>query len=110
MHWDEDEDDVAYREITPDEALQRYHAGDVVILDVRTLPEWHGARIPGAVHIPLDQLTARYQELDPERETFVICGHGVRSAAAGQWLSQAGFENIGNIRYGMSGWAGPVEP
>jgi rhodanese-related sulfurtransferase len=90
-----------------DHALQQPFGGPLLGGDE---PEWHGARIPGAIHIPLDQLTARYQELDPDQETLVICGHGVRSAAAGQWLSQADFENIGNIRYGMSGWPGPVEP
>jgi hypothetical protein len=66
---------------------------------------------PGAPsHLPLSCFVfriARYPGAGPDRETFVICGHGVRSAAAGQWLSQAGFENIGNIRYGMSGWPGP---
>ena len=100
---------MAYREAAPEEALERYRSGEAVILDVRTLPEWRGAHIPGAVHIPLDELSVRYQELDPEVETLVVCAHGIRSAAAGQWLSHMGFENVGNVRYGMSGWTGPVE-
>lgn len=109
MFCDEDWNELAYRELQPDEALRRYTAGDVVILDVRTLPEWRGGHIPGAVHIPLDELAGRYQELDPEQETLVVCAHGIRSAAAGQWLSQAGFDSVGNIRYGMAGWPGPVQ-
>ena len=101
---------MAYSELAPEEALRRYDEGEVVVLDVRTPPEWHGGHIPGAVHIPLDELTARYQELDPERETLVVCGHGIRSAAAGQWLSQAaGFDRVVNVRHGMSRWPGPVE-
>lgn len=100
---------MAYRELTPTEALERYHTGEVVVLDVRTLPEWLGGHIPGALHIPLDQLRTRYQELDPESETLVICAHGVRSAAAGQWLAQLGFEHIVNVRHGMSRWEGPVD-
>lgn len=67
MFCDEDWNELAYRELQPDEALRRYTAGDVVILDVRTLPEWRGGHIPGAVHIPLDELAGRYQELDPEQ-------------------------------------------
>jgi len=100
---------MSYREVTPLEALARYESGEPVILDVRTVPEWRGGHIPGAVHVPLDELTGRYQELDPEAETLVICAHGVRSAAAGQWLVQVGFDNVANVRRGMSAWPGPVE-
>lgn len=100
---------MAYVELTPEQALERYQAGAAVLLDVRTYPEWFGVRVPGAVHIPMDELTARYQELDPEREILVICGHGIRSAAAGHWLSEMGFESVANVRYGMSGWPGPVQ-
>ena len=101
---------MSLRELQPAQALARYEQGDVVMLDVRTLPEWRGAHIPGAVHIPMDELPARYQELDPERETLVICQHGVRSAYAGDWLARMGFEAVYNVRYGMSAWEGPVEP
>lgn len=100
---------MGYIEITPNQALARYQSGEVVILDVRTPPEWRGGHIPGAVHIPLDELTARYQELDPEQETLVVCAHGIRSASAGHWLEQVGFERVANVRHGMSGWDGPVE-
>jgi rhodanese-related sulfurtransferase len=79
------------------------------MLDVRTYPEWIGGHVPGARHIPLDELASRYQELDPDAETLVICAHGVRSAAAGQWLVQMGFEHVSNVRYGMCRWRGPVE-
>jgi rhodanese-related sulfurtransferase len=100
---------MAYQDLTPEEALERYRSGEVVVVDVRTLPEWIGGHIPGAVHIPLDDLTARVEELDPDAETLVVCQHGIRSAAAGQWLAQVGFENVFNVRYGMSAWRGPVE-
>jgi rhodanese-related sulfurtransferase len=100
---------MAYRELTPQEALERFESGEAVVLDVRTVPEWNGGRIPGATHIPLDELTARYHELDPDAETLVVCAHGVRSAAAGQWLVQVGFERVANVRRGMSAWPGPVE-
>src|SRR4051812_17703850 len=87
---------MAYLEMNPAEALDRLSAGGSVVLDVRTLPEWLGGHIPGAVHIPMDELPARHQELDPEQETLVICQHGIRSAAAGQWLAQAGFDRVIN--------------
>lgn len=101
---------MAYYELTPEQALARYHAGEVVILDVRTHPEWVSGHIPGAVHIPMHELPARYQELEPEAELLVICQHGVRSAHAGEWLAEyQDFERVFNVRYGMSAWPGPVE-
>ena len=103
------DEDMDYRELTPDEALARIQSGKAVVLDVRTWPEWVTGHIPGAVHIPLDQLTSRYSELDPDAETVVVCAHGIRSAAASQWLLQAGFEQVANMRHGMVRWNGPVQ-
>jgi rhodanese-related sulfurtransferase len=100
---------VAYRELLPGEALARYAEGEMVILDVRTVPEWLGGHIPGSVHIPMDELSARYGELDPDAETLVVCAHGIRSAAVGQWLAQIGFERVANLRHGLSRWEGPLE-
>lgn len=98
-----------YQELMPEDALARYQRGEVVVLDVRTLPEWNAVHIPGARHIPIDELAARLGELDPEAPTLVVCAHGIRSAAAGQWLARhAEFEWVGNLRFGMSGWRGPV--
>lgn len=101
---------MPYRELTPQDALERLQSAEVVvILDVRTVREWVAGHIPGAVHIPLHELAGRYQELDPEAETLVICQHGVRSEAACQWLAHTGFDDLANVRYGMSRWPGPVE-
>lgn len=100
---------MSYREVTPQQAWELLERGGIVMLDVRTYPEWLGGHVPNAVHIPLDELAGRYQELDPEAETLVICAHGVRSAAAGQWLAEVGFENVANVRHGICRWPGPIE-
>lgn len=100
---------MAYFECTPAEARQQHERAEVLLLDVRTLPEWLGGHVSGALHIPLDELTLRYQELDPDRRTLVICAHGIRSAAAAEWLARVGFAQVGNVRHGMAAWPGPVE-
>ena len=97
------------QQVTPSQALEQYLEKKGIILDVRTSWEWQNGHIPGAVHIPLDEMTARYQELDPDVETLVICQHGVRSEAVAAWLAQMGFEQVVNVRHGMSAWDGPVE-
>jgi len=95
-------------ELLPKEALERSRSGEVVVLDVRTALEWRAGHIPGAVHIPVDELPGRVAELDPDRETLVVCAHGIRSAAAAAWLAQIGFERVYNVRHGLSRWPEPL--
>jgi rhodanese-related sulfurtransferase len=83
---------------------------NLLLLDVRTEGEWNQYHIPGATLLPMQVITARLNELDPQRETIVLCEHGVRSQRVAQFLvEQAGFENVGNMLGGMSAWEGPVE-
>jgi rhodanese-related sulfurtransferase len=56
-----------------DELLRRLVEGDVVVLDVRPEPEYDGGHLPGAVHIPLDQLAGRLAELPADREVVAYC-------------------------------------
>ena len=45
-------------------------------LDVREDHEWGAGHIRNAVHIPLQQLPSRVEELDPGRRTVVVCQIG----------------------------------
>ena len=99
-----------YAEIRPSELKQRLDAGEpAAILDVREPWEHELCAIPGARLIPMDQLTARVGELDPEREVVVYCHHGQRSAAVVQWLRRQGIPAV-NLRGGIDGWAVEVDP
>jgi rhodanese-related sulfurtransferase len=75
------------------------------LLDVREQEEWDGGHAPGAVHIPLADLPARYGELDPDTQIYVVCHSGGRSARATQWLTDAlGYDAV-NVDGGMAMWA-----
>ena len=52
------------------------------MIDVREPFEYEIARIPGTKLIPLSQVVARMNEIDPSRETVMHCKAGVRSAKA----------------------------
>ncbi|GAC1341339.1 MAG: metalloregulator ArsR/SmtB family transcription factor [Candidatus Dormibacteria bacterium] len=60
-------------EVAREELLARATAGDVVVLDVRPAVEFIAGHIPGAVSIPLDQLTSRLDELPAETEIVAYC-------------------------------------
>nr|WP_302104716.1 rhodanese-like domain-containing protein [Polycladomyces sp. WAk] len=73
------------------------------VLDVRKAEEWTKGHIPGAIHIPLDELPLRLGELDPNREWIVVCRSGNRSAKACAYLAERGFR-VRNMRGGMLAW------
>jgi len=74
------------------------------LLDVREDDEWVAGHAPGAVHVRLRELGARFGELPGDREIYVICRSGNRSAYAAQALAGAGLNAI-NVADGMTGWA-----
>lgn len=59
--------------VDTDELLRRLDSGDAVILDVRPEPEYAGGHLPGAIHIPLEELTDRLSELPRDREIVAYC-------------------------------------
>jgi NADPH-dependent 2,4-dienoyl-CoA reductase/sulfur reductase-like enzyme/peroxiredoxin family protein/rhodanese-related sulfurtransferase/TusA-related sulfurtransferase len=61
-----------------------------LILDVRTTPEVQQGTIPGAVHIPLDELRDRIGELPKDKEVLAFCQVGLRGYLACRILSQNG--------------------
>lgn len=69
-----------------------------LIVDVRTPEEFRGGAYPGAVNIPLDEITFSKEKLgsNPSREIVVYCASGARSAYAQKILSQMGYANVRN--------------
>lgn len=67
-------------------------------LDVRTQAEYDAGHVAGTLHIPLDQLEQRWQELATfrDRPLVVYCRTGRRSAAAMDLLRNRGFDRLEN--------------
>lgn len=94
--------------MTTEEALSLWQAKKAIILDVRTLKEYEEGHIPDVLHIPLDQLEGRLDEIPQDQKVLVICRSGRRSAQATSLLRSKGFEQAVNIEGGMLAWRGPV--
>lgn len=81
---------------------------DVLVLDVRASDDYRGelGHIPGATHIPLDELGERMHELDAyqERPIVTVCRTDRMSTTAAQLLAQQGFSNVVVARLGMTDW------
>lgn len=94
---------------TPDEvtAQQAHDAvgGGAMLIDVRERWEWDEQRIPGAVHIPLGELEDRVDEVPADRDVYVHCRHGARSARAVELLRAHGRNRTTNVAGGIDAWS-----
>ena len=104
-------------ETTPRELAALLAAkSDVLVLDVRTQPEYEICRIAGARLLPLQELERRIDELkadlddDLSRRIVVNCHHGRRSLTATFMLRAAGFTNVRSMAGGIDLWARAVDP
>lgn len=95
-------------EILPDELQRRLRAGErVYLLDVRLEWEHQTATLPGALLIPLHELPARLDEVQPEPGQLLVayCHHGVRSLSAAAILRNAGFADALSLAGGIELWS-----
>lgn len=97
--------DLAQRLAEDPETLQ--------LIDVREPDEVAIAQLPHFINLPLsrfgDWAAQIQQTLDPQRETWVMCHHGIRSAQMCQWLASQGFEHVCNITGGIDAYSVAVD-
>jgi rhodanese-related sulfurtransferase len=85
---------------------------EMLLLDVRRLPEWQAAKIAGATLIPLQELEGRAGEIAAwkEKPVVVYCHHGVRSMRGAAFLRNLGFKNVHSMAGGIEAWSLIVDP
>ena len=100
------------RQMTATELHQHLgaQAAAPLLLDVREPSEFAICRIDGAELIPMHQVPHHLDELDRDRETVVICHHGIRSHQVALFLEHYGFTDIINLSGGVAAWARDIDP
>ncbi|MCY2960556.1 MAG: rhodanese-like domain-containing protein [Planctomycetota bacterium] len=97
-----------WREIDAREAQALVAAGSVRVLDVRNPNETAFGIIPGAQILPVDALEERHREVARTgKPLLVYCAAGARSAAACEFLSAQGYDELINLAGGFQSWTGP---
>jgi rhodanese-related sulfurtransferase len=98
------------KEISVEELKARRDRGDdPLVIDVREAWELQLARIPGVVHVPMNELPARLAEFSRDAETIVMCHAGGRSMRVAQFLVKQGFTNVSNLAGGIAAWSESVD-
>ncbi len=98
-------------DISVERVKRRLDAGEnLLLLDVRELYEWQAARIDGATHLPMGEVPAQLQVLDPDRPTVVFCHRGVRSRSVTQYLREQEFADVQSMDGGIDAWSTRIDP
>lgn len=95
------------KDIEPNELqnILEHCSGDCpIVVDVREPWEYQQGHVPGAVLMPLGQLSKRIRELNPDHPVAVICASGSRSQSAAAMLGQKGFKTVYNVVGGTGAW------
>jgi rhodanese-related sulfurtransferase len=102
-------------EVTPRQTKQEL-ANDpaAVLLDCRRADELQLAAVKGAVHIPMDQIERRADELEldeaRDRRVLVICHTGRRSLRVAATLRAIGFPNAYSVAGGIDLLSVDIDP
>jgi rhodanese-related sulfurtransferase len=90
------------KEVSREEAKKLIGEG-AQLIDVRADHEWAAGHLPGATHLPLDELNERTGEIDKARPVLLYCRGGNRSTMAAAALADAGYD-ASKLSEGIVGW------
>lgn len=90
-------------------AYEHWQQGDFtripyIFLDVRTVEEYKQGHIKGAKLMPVQVLASHLDEIPSDKQVYVYCHSGRRSASAAKLLAEKGFTNIENVVGGIEAW------
>lgn len=106
---------VPYESIDAVTLAKRLTAGDMLqLIDVREPEEVAIAAVQGFEILPLSQFaewsSQIHSRFEADKETIVMCHHGIRSAQMCYWLAQNGFTRLKNLEGGIDAYAAMVDP
>ena len=99
---------VQINEISPADLKARLDNGDdLIVVDMRQGWEYQSGHIPGAMHMFLQEIPARFNELPQNKDVIFQCWHGNTSLQASGFLIQNGWNanRVFSLNGGMAGWA-----
>jgi rhodanese-related sulfurtransferase len=101
----------SFNAVRADDLAAELAAPDFVLVDVRTADEYAEGFIPGAINIPLQELTAHLDLLpNLDQNIVVYCGSGHRSAIAMTALNLLGYTNVRSLMGGFGPWSNAGKP
>ncbi|NNK82699.1 MAG: dinucleotide-utilizing protein [Flavobacteriaceae bacterium] len=82
---------------------------NVVFLDVREFHEQPKINIKNYLQIPLSQFSENMSKIDKNKNTVIMCQHGIRSLKVVEFLKQQNFNNCFNLEGGIVNYNFKIE-
>lgn len=104
-----------YENASIEHAARHWQQGEAsavpfAIIDVRTPGEYAEGHVKGARLIPVNELAGRLAEVPKDRQVYVYCHSGKRSARAAALLASHGFGKVENVLGGIVAWRAAGHP
>ncbi|MEP7289202.1 MAG: rhodanese-like domain-containing protein [Chloroflexota bacterium] len=97
-------------DITPKELKARLDAGeDIDVIDVREDWELARSKLSNIIHIPMNDVPDRLDEITKDKPVVIMCHHGNRSEQVINWLETEDYENLLNLVGGIDRWSHEVD-
>lgn len=99
-------------ELEPAEVARRHAAGEIQLVDVRERFEYDAGHVPGSMHISMNEIGERMDEIDPAKPVAFICLMGARSEMVTNHVKALGLDAY-NVSGGFARWFHerlPTEP
>ncbi len=79
---------------------------ELCLIDVREITEWNEQHIPGAIHIPKDDITNGIKAIatDTDQVIYLHCRSGMRSLYAAECLMNLGYKEVYSVNGGIMEW------
>lgn len=76
------------------------------LIDVREDSEWQEQHIPGALHVPKDELVLKIKTIEPDHDSpiYLHCRGGTRSLHAASYLLGLGYQEVYSVDGGITEW------
>ena len=98
--------DTGYTSTTPQRAKELMDAGGAFVVDVREEHEYQESHIPGAISLPLSEMTVESgEEITEDKDGVILiyCRNGNRSKTAASYFVDMGYTNVYEFG-GILGW------
>lgn len=101
----------SYITVPPEEAMDIIKDNhNIVIVDVRPQEKFDKGHIPGAINVPVTEITDQTAVAFPDKKAdiLVYCGTGEKSRVAAIRLAKLGYEHVIEITGGLEFWKGDL--
>jgi rhodanese-related sulfurtransferase len=98
--------------VTVIQAVQKINREKALVIDVCTDAEFNAGHLPGAKHIPLNQLKEKLPQVarDKNLPLIMVCASGMRSRSAVSVAKKLGYAQALSLTGGLKAWREASQP